>query len=47
MTSGTSKPTSPLVPIKALHVGSGDPVLLLHGFMLSPHCWEQVATRLS
>ncbi|WP_280233933.1 alpha/beta fold hydrolase [Nocardia cyriacigeorgica] len=47
MTSGTSTPTSPLMPIKALHVGSGDPVLLLHGFMLSPHCWEQVAARLS
>lgn len=47
MTSGTSTSTSALVPVKALHVGSGDPVLLLHGFMLSPHCWEQVAARLS
>ncbi|MGW0248818.1 alpha/beta fold hydrolase [Nocardia goodfellowii] len=35
------------VPIKALHMGSGDPLLLLHGFMLSPHCWEQTATRLA
>ncbi|QIS09154.1 alpha/beta fold hydrolase [Nocardia arthritidis] len=34
-------------PIKALHVGSGDPLLLLHGFMLSPHCWEQSALRLA
>ncbi|WP_174187702.1 alpha/beta fold hydrolase [Nocardia barduliensis] len=34
-------------PIKALHLGSGDPLLLLHGFMLSPHCWEQTAARLS
>ncbi|MET9029808.1 alpha/beta hydrolase [Nocardia sp. NPDC004168] len=34
-------------PIKALHVGSGDPLLLLHGFMMSPHCWEQTAARLS
>ncbi|MEV0293378.1 alpha/beta hydrolase [Nocardia sp. NPDC050710] len=34
-------------PIKALHLGSGDPLLLLHGFMLSPHCWEQTATRLA
>lgn len=34
-------------PVKALHMGSGDPLLLLHGFMMSPHCWEQTATRLS
>ncbi|WP_280505169.1 alpha/beta fold hydrolase [Nocardia farcinica] len=34
------------VVIKTLHVGSGDPLLLLHGFMLSPHCWEQTATLL-
>ncbi|MFI9506499.1 alpha/beta fold hydrolase [Nocardia sp. NPDC052566] len=34
-------------PIKALHLGSGDPLLLLHGFMVSPHCWEQTATRLA
>jgi len=34
------------VAMKALHVGSGDPLLLLHGFMLSPHCWEQTATLL-
>ncbi|TQM28619.1 alpha/beta fold hydrolase [Nocardia bhagyanarayanae] len=33
--------------IKALHLGSGDPLLLLHGFMLSPHCWERTADRLS
>ncbi|WP_254206484.1 alpha/beta fold hydrolase [Nocardia alni] len=39
--------TAPLAPMKALHTGSGDPLLLLHGFMLSPHCWEQVAQRLS
>jgi pimeloyl-ACP methyl ester carboxylesterase len=39
--------TAQLEPIKALHTGSGDPLLLLHGFMLSPHCWEQVAQRLS
>ncbi len=39
--------TAPLTPMKALHTGSGDPLLLLHGFMLSPHCWEQVAQRLS
>lgn len=45
MTSGTTKST--LMPIKALHLGSGDPVLLLHGFLLAPHCWEQVALRLS
>ncbi|MGY4101407.1 alpha/beta fold hydrolase [Nocardia sp. R16R-3T] len=44
MKSGT---TNSPAPIKALHIGSGDPVLLLHGFMLSPHCWEQVALRLS
>ncbi|WP_227998640.1 alpha/beta fold hydrolase [Nocardia australiensis] len=52
MTSNTAKSavaksaTTPQ-PIKALHSGSGYPVLLLHGFMLSPHCWEQVAVRLS
>ncbi|MFC9892293.1 alpha/beta fold hydrolase [Nocardia sp. NPDC127579] len=34
-------------PIEALHLGSGDPLLLLHGFMLSPHCWEQTAHRLA
>ncbi|MBF6167277.1 alpha/beta hydrolase [Streptomyces gardneri] len=34
-------------PIKALHLGSGDPLLLLHGFMMSPHSWEQTAARLS
>ncbi len=39
--------TAQLEPMKALHTGSGDPLLLLHGFMLSPHCWEQVAQRLS
>ncbi|MET8878014.1 alpha/beta hydrolase [Nocardia sp. NPDC004604] len=45
--SGTTNSSARRAPIKALHVGSGDPVLLLHGFMLSPHCWEQVALRLS
>lgn len=34
------------VALRALHIGSGDPLLLLHGFMLSPHCWEQTATLL-
>ncbi|MFD6463804.1 alpha/beta hydrolase, partial [Streptomyces roseolus] len=34
-------------PIKALHLGSGDPLLLLHGFMLSPHCWERTADLLA
>ncbi|AFT99018.1 alpha/beta fold hydrolase [Nocardia brasiliensis] len=40
---------APAMPkaVKALHLGSGDPLLLLHGFMMSPHCWEQTATRLS
>ncbi|BCK58467.1 alpha/beta fold hydrolase [Nocardia wallacei] len=47
MTSGTARSAPPLVPMRALHTGSGDPLLLLHGFMLSPHCWEQVAFRLS
>ncbi|MFE6925004.1 alpha/beta fold hydrolase [Nocardia sp. NPDC057663] len=47
MTSRTAKSTAPAMPVKALHLGSGDPVLLLHGFMLSPHCWEQVARRMS
>ncbi|GAB4583363.1 alpha/beta fold hydrolase [Nocardia sp. IFM 10818] len=47
MTSGTTKPTVGLAPISALHTGSGDPLLLLHGFMMSPHCWEQVAQRMA
>ncbi|MFC4374437.1 alpha/beta fold hydrolase [Nocardia halotolerans] len=47
MTSRTAKPTARPAPVAALHLGSGDPVLLLHGFMLSPHCWEQVARRMS
>ncbi|WP_345493238.1 alpha/beta fold hydrolase [Nocardia callitridis] len=44
------RPTPPdahPAPITALHTGSGDPLLLLHGFMMSPHCWEQTAARLS
>ncbi|UGT39536.1 alpha/beta hydrolase [Nocardia yamanashiensis] len=47
MTSGTAQPTPPLAPTKAIHIGSGDPLLLLHGFMMSPHCWEQVAQRMA
>ncbi|MEU7769159.1 alpha/beta hydrolase [Nocardia sp. NPDC049190] len=43
----TVAPANKAQPIKALHVGSGDPLLLLHGFMMSPHCWEHTATRLS
>jgi len=45
--SAVAKSATTPQPIKALHLGSGDPLLLLHGFMLSPHCWEQVAVRLS
>ncbi|MBH0777480.1 alpha/beta fold hydrolase [Nocardia bovistercoris] len=40
---GRKRPT----PTKALHLGSGDPLLLLHGFLLSPHSWEQTASRLA
>ncbi|QLY31992.1 alpha/beta fold hydrolase [Nocardia huaxiensis] len=47
MTSGTTAPNAPLAPMKALHMGSGDPLLLLHGFMMSPHCWEGVAQRMA
>ncbi|MGV9415758.1 alpha/beta fold hydrolase [Nocardia sp. NPDC003693] len=47
MTSGTAKPATPLAPMRALHTGSGDPLLLLHGFMMSPHCWEGVAERMA
>lgn len=43
----TSRTTASLAPVRALHTGSGDPLLLLHGFMLSPHCWDQVAVRLA
>ncbi|WP_040833705.1 alpha/beta fold hydrolase [Nocardia brevicatena] len=39
--------TSAPAPVKALHLGSGAPLLLLHGLMLSPHCWEQTAERLA
>ncbi|HEY9416477.1 MAG TPA: alpha/beta fold hydrolase [Pseudonocardia sp.] len=44
--SGTSATPSP-GPVGALHLGSGAPLLLLHGFLLSPHCWEQTADRLA
>ncbi|GGK56678.1 alpha/beta fold hydrolase [Nocardia camponoti] len=44
--STTPASTRP-APVAALHLGKGDPVLLLHGFLLSPHCWEQVARRMS
>ncbi|TCJ94477.1 pimeloyl-ACP methyl ester carboxylesterase [Nocardia alba] len=47
MTSRTAKSAARSTPVAALHIGSGDPVLLLHGFLLSPHCWEQVAQRMS
>ncbi|WP_227984175.1 alpha/beta fold hydrolase [Nocardia spumae] len=47
MMSSTTHKHPSLAPMTALHTGSGDPVLLLHGFMLSPHCWEEVAMRLS
>src|SRR5690606_3923238 len=33
--------------VPALHLGSGEPLLLLHGVLLSPHCWEQTATLLA
>ena len=44
--SGTSTPPSP-APVQALHLGSGDPLLLLHGILLSPHCWERTAGLLA
>lgn len=44
--SGTSATASP-GPVTALHLGSGAPLLLLHGVMLSPHCWESTANRLA
>lgn len=47
MPSSQTRTTARPGPVEALHLGSGDPVLLLHGFMLSPHCWERVARRLS
>ncbi|MFH5208665.1 alpha/beta fold hydrolase [Antrihabitans sp. NCIMB 15449] len=34
-------------PTAALHLGSGEPVLLLQPFMLSPHVWRGVAERLA
>ncbi|WP_280462817.1 alpha/beta fold hydrolase [Nocardia carnea] len=44
--SGTSATTAPEA-VPALHLGSGEPLLLLHGVLLSPHCWEQTATLLA
>lgn len=44
--SGTSVTVSP-GPVPALHLGSGAPLLLLHGVLLSPHCWESTANRLA
>lgn len=44
--SGTSATTAP-GPVAALHLGSGEPLLLLHGVLLSPHCWERAATLLA
>lgn len=44
--SGTSATALP-EPVKALHLGSGAPLLLLHGVLLSPHCWERTATLLA
>ncbi|MGW0184107.1 alpha/beta fold hydrolase [Nocardia sp. NPDC003345] len=44
--SGTSATTAP-GPVEALHVGSGAPLLLLHGVLLSPHCWERTANLLA
>ncbi|WP_280406978.1 alpha/beta fold hydrolase [Nocardia carnea] len=44
--SGTSAATAP-GPVTALHLGSGEPLLLLHGVLLSPHCWEETATLLA
>ncbi|MFI5720912.1 alpha/beta fold hydrolase [Nocardia sp. NPDC051750] len=44
--SGTSATTAP-EPVTALHLGSGEPLLLLHGVLLSPHCWEQTAALLA
>ncbi|MBA4859053.1 alpha/beta fold hydrolase [Nocardia farcinica] len=41
------KPVERPAAMAALHIGSGDPLLLLHGFLLSPHCWEQTATLMA
>lgn len=46
MMSATSRPTT-LPSLKALHTGSGEPLLLLHGFVMSPRCWEPTAARRS
>ncbi len=32
---------------KPIHLGSGEPVLLLHPFMMSSHVWNEVAPRLA
>ena len=36
-----------LGPVRALHMGSGEPVLLLQPFMLSAHAWDGVAQLLA
>lgn len=34
---------SPVEPTAGLHLGSGEPVLLIQPFLLSPHVWDRVA----
>ena len=36
----------PSVRLRALELGEGDPVLLLHGFSLGPTHWAPLAARL-
>ncbi|CAM3054027.1 alpha/beta fold hydrolase [Skermania piniformis] len=39
--------TQPIRPTPALHLGSGEPLLLIQPFLLSPHVWTGVAERLA
>ena len=43
----SAKPVSSVEAIPAIRVGSGEPVLLLQPFLLSPHVWERTARILS
>ncbi|KAA0022704.1 alpha/beta fold hydrolase [Antrihabitans cavernicola] len=44
MTTGRRRPVEPTV---GLHMGSGEPVLLIQPFLLSPHVWERTAEKLA
>lgn len=48
LTLKVSLPSQPLVPLSAayLEAGSGHPLLMLHGFLGSSHCWRSLTEQL-